>query len=351
MDFNKLYPNEKTEKSMQYLRDLWSGKKKTAFSAFPNEPSYRQIGDKEEMISKFLEYLEKGTSLPGFNVPRFIPDFGTVSTASYWGGEIYTPAGGCIGIKEIIKTADEVLAVRPSKPEDGHVKRAFELWKEVCTRINTEDLSCSFIDIHGPLNTASLLWKQDEFMMAMYTDPDIVHELLEMITEQIIGIVKAMIKKVGKLSGPLWPYIWLPTDIGIGITEDYMPLLSPKLYKEFGIPYLEKISKEFGGLFIHCCGEYEHQLENLTKSKINILGMEFHYPHTKPEALFKAFGSSALFVPFLSVKSSGEFKSNADFIKYIFDKRQPETRLWFILSSEEPSFNESVEFLKTKCDS
>jgi hypothetical protein len=95
------------------------------------------------------------------------------------------------------------------------------------------------------LNTASLLWQQEEFMIAMYNEPAQVHELLEQVTEHIIHIIRAMKKSIGNICGPVWPYIWLPTDIGVGITEDYMPLLSPKLYREFGIPYVEKISREF----------------------------------------------------------------------------------------------------------
>jgi hypothetical protein len=348
LNFDEVYPKEKLENTERILREFWAGKGKTVYSAYLEVPTYRQVVNRDEMIKKAIQNILLSAKLPGFNIPRFIPDFGTISTASYWGGDIFTPQGGCIGIKPIIETEVDVCKVKPSSAEEGDVEKGAELWRTISTNLKTDRLYSSFIDIQGPLNTAALIWKQDEFMMAMYTNPSAVHELLEQIIDQIIKIGKAILKRIGKMSsGPLWPYIWLPSDLGIGITEDYMPLISPKLYKEFGIPYVEKISEAFSGLFIHCCGEYEHQLENLTKSKINILGMEFDYPHTRPEIVFKAFGSSAVFVPYMSPQGLKDFPDRLDYFRYIKEKRFDYTRLWFIPYAEDESFKEQVNLIES----
>ena len=35
----------------------------------------------------------------------------------------------------------------------------------------------------------------------------------------------------------------------------------PDLFKEFGLPYLKRISEEFEGLYYHSCGNYLHCLD------------------------------------------------------------------------------------------
>lgn len=346
MTFDKAYPVREMEKTEKFLRDVWLGKEKTVYSAYHGEPAYRQIEDLSEMACKAAQNIILNTNVPGLNIPRILADFSTVSTAAYWGGERYKSAGGCTGIRPVIETAADVGKVRPAPADGGDVEKAVRLWRAVSTELQTDRLPCSLIDIQGPLNTAALLWKQDEFMMAMIEQPEAVHALLEQVTEQLIEIVKTMIEKIGQIAGPLWPYIWLPADIGIGIAEDYMPLVSPKLYREFGIPYVRRISEAFGGIFIHCCGTYEHQLDNLTHSQINILGVEFHYPYVKPEILFRAFGSSAVVVPMLGPHGRAEFSDQVDYLRFLKEKRFPETRLWFLLSPEAESFKSQVEIVE-----
>ncbi|MDW7657152.1 MAG: uroporphyrinogen decarboxylase family protein [Bacillota bacterium] len=346
MTFDEAYPTRKMEETKKFLRDVWSGKEKTVYSAFRSEPAYRQLDDPVEMAHKAARNILLNAEVPGFNIPRILADFSTVSMPAYWGGERYKPVGGCVGIRPVIENAADVGKARPTDATGGDVKKAVRLWRTVSKELQTNRLPCSFIDIQGPLNTAAMLWKQDEFMMAMIYEPVTVHMLLEQVTEQLIRIIKAMIAEIGLMSGPLWPYIWLPTDIGVGIIEDYMPLISPKLYREFSIPYVQRISEAFGGVFIHCCGTYEHQLDNLAHSQINILGMEFHYPYVKPETIFQAFGSSTVIVPMLGPHGRAEFPDQADYILFLKRRRLSETRLWFLLSPEADSFNRQAEIVE-----
>ena len=258
------------------------------------------------------------------------------------------PVGGCVSINPIIHSVEEADTVCPNDPEGGDAEKGIALFRQVCDTLKTSDLYCTTFDFQGPLTTAALLWEQTDFMISMCTEPDAVHRFLDQVTTQLIKIMKAFVKNTNhKVCGNLWPYIWLPSDIGMGITEDYMPLLSADMYKEFGIPYLERISKEFGGLFIHCCGEYTHQIENLKNSNINILGLEFHYPFTKPEVLFEAFGSSVLFIPYVSHQQNDKFKSNVEYFKYLKSIKKPNTRLWFILDPNNADFEQQLKIVQS----
>ncbi|MFW6270320.1 MAG: uroporphyrinogen decarboxylase family protein, partial [Bacillota bacterium] len=242
--------------------------------------------------------------------------------------------GGKMVISPLIESSEEVDEIEPVPPEKGDAGRAVKIWKEISCRLQTDNLTCSFIDMQGPLNTASLLWKQDEFMIAMHKHPEKVHQLLEQVTDQIIKIYKYMINKIGEknIFGSLWPYIWLPSDIGVKIVEDYMPLLSPELYREFGLPYLEKISEEIGAIFIHCCGDYSHQLDNLKNSSINLLGLEFHSPYMNPEELFDKF-QDKVFVPFGCE------------VNELVRMDKGDNRLWFVLNDETKEIKKKVKFI------
>ena len=63
-------------------------------------------------------------------------------------------------------------------------------------------------------------------------------------------------KTGGRVCGNIWPSTFLPCDLGLSFTQDLMPLLSVEVYEEFGIPCLERLGAEFGGLHLHCCGDW-----------------------------------------------------------------------------------------------
>lgn len=342
--------NVKTDSAKRHLRSFWNGDGQTVFSVYPHDYEYRQIGNLDEMAGMAVINLTSGDDLPGTNVPRLTIDFGTVSTASFWGGKVYRPDGGCIWIDPIIHSTDDIDRLHAAPPRSGDFLKAVSLYENVSRRMDSQNLPCSMYDLQGPLNTLSLMWEQQDMMLSMIDSPEEVHRALDMVTDHLIQQIKAFHEDFRNIEAPLWPFIWLPTDIGIGITEDYMPLLSPDLYKEFGIPYVERLSREFNGLFIHCCGCFSQHIDNLAESDINILGMEFVYPNIDIEKLFKTFGDTAVFVPNIMDKSIEEFGSMTGYMKHVHDLREEGTRLWYILRPDLPDFTSQVEFLESITD-
>ena len=348
--FIDLYPDSVLDILRKHLRKFWQGDISTVYSSYPVDFEYRQLENIEKMAENAVLNITAGVEMPGYNIPRLVIDFGTVSTASFWGGKIIIPEGGKKWIDPVIHNVDDVDFIKAGDPGTGDVKKGYELWKKVSAGMGSDGVPCTTIDLQGPLNTLSLLWEQQDFMMAMYDYPGKVHKTLEIVTEQLIKIIKSIRKLIPAIEAPLWPYIWIPEDIGIGITEDYMPLLSPELYKEFGIPYVKKLSDEFGGLFIHCCGQFTHHIENLAESDINIIGMEFVYPNIDIEKLFGAFGPKAAFVPNIMDKCIPEFGSMTGYFNYIQDNREEGTRLWYILRPDLDDFTEQVRLMETITD-
>lgn len=346
MTFQEAYPRDAAKQVEQHLRDVWSGKVKSTYSCIHLDYLNQRVP--QETVEKAAENILRSAQYPGYNPPRYMVDCSTISTAAYWGGKRLHPVNGNEHIETIIHSPEDIADAKPGNPEEGEAKAGIEMFGRVCQRLGTEDLYCTTIDFQGPLNTAALLWEQTDFMVSMITEPEVVHEFLDQVTTQLIAVIRKTIENSGhRVCSSAWPYIWLPDDIGVVMTEDYMPLISADMYREFGIPYVERISREFGGLFLHCCGKYDHQIENLKNASIHLLGLEFHYPFMKPETLFEAFGDSVLFVPYFSMtKGIEDFPTLADYFLHLQKVKRDDTRLWFVLDPADGEFDRQLEVVK-----
>ena len=281
--------------ALQNIRDFLNHKTPYLLSVH-HDPAYRQCPDDRRMVEWACEILAKDLAAPASNnvLPSFFADYGTVSMPAMYGGTVI-PArdGGGIHIKPVARTIEDVLNLTPCDFEQTDFQRALDMHREICKRLGTRDIHLRTPDLQGPLNTLALLFEnQSELMIAMYEQPDLVHEAVRRVTDLLIACVARYRLEAGaeKVIGNIWPYIALPDGNGISITQDYMPLLSPELYAEFELPYLKKISDTFNGVFIHCCGFYAWQLPTLATSGVNIIGMECSNDHTPASALFDAFG-------------------------------------------------------------
>ncbi len=52
------------------------------------------------------------------------------------------------------------------------------------------------------------------------------------------------------------------------IGDDVTAVLSPGNYRQFARPYNTRLSRQFGGLSMHCCGRYEQNLAAITQARV-----------------------------------------------------------------------------------
>jgi hypothetical protein len=146
-----------------------------------------------------------------------------------------------------------------------------------------------------------------------------------------------------KVCGNIWPYTFFPSELGASFTEDLMPLLGPDEYKEFGIPYVEKLSRAFGSVHIHCCGEWGRHAENLKKSSAKIRAIEFHYPFTKLEEI-EILSDKTVFIPYAAIgHDQVKFKSATEYYEHLLEISDRKTRFWFPFTDES---EEAIAFAK-----
>jgi hypothetical protein len=167
------------------------------------------------------------------------------------------------------------------------------------------------------MDTAYLVWDSCDFMTAMYEHPDAVHHLMRLCTDIIIKFVKKYRSIVAEMVPAHFPPVYLPDGMGITLSEDALAVLSPWLYETFSLPYINELSEEFGGVIIHSCGNFEHQLDILSKVH-NLRGINFGVSETKFEAVWDKFGGKTVVIPHCSGEEIvANFKNTAEWIEHV----------------------------------
>ncbi len=319
--------------TLQTFRDFLAGRRQTPLLSVYTQPDYRQDPDPQSMVRRACAAIAADGAGGQENIlPTFWPDFGTISTAAMWGGKrLMASHGGGVHIEPTIRSIGELekLSVRQSFAESDFAL-GLRLYREVCQRLESDEIFLRTPDLQGPMNTLALVMDQTELMCALYEAPQVVSAALDHITDVLIDCVGRYRQEagLGKVIGNSWPYVVLPDNQGIAITQDYMPLLSAEAYAEFELPRLKRISEAFGGVWIHCCGEYARHLPALRASGIRIMGLEMHHPCTRVEQVYEIFGDDVVYTPYVAPTGAAEFPQLADLMNSLANKPCAAARYW-----------------------
>jgi len=155
----------------------------------------------------------------------------------------------------------------PDPLKDGLMPRVLQC---IAYMRQQADLPVSFTDCQGPLNIALSLCGVQNLFLWMHDHPLLVHELMDFCTEVLIGWVKVQKQHAGQRAGSdVFPLgVLLPGDFGgVWLSDDDCTVISPRLYRQFVVPYNARVFKAFGGGALHFCGTAEHQLENFLQTE------------------------------------------------------------------------------------
>ncbi|HTY60067.1 MAG TPA: hypothetical protein VMF59_14700, partial [Bacteroidota bacterium] len=107
---------------------------------------------------------------------------------------------------------------------------------------------------------------------------------------------------------------WMPDGFGLSISNDECALVSAAMHDEFSVPYLNMISEAFGGVYIHSCGAWAHQIPSLKKVK-NLRGLEFGASEAPFEPVLREFGGRAVLAARIGHHRDMKFNGMADFVR------------------------------------
>jgi len=308
------------------IDNYWSPDGPEVILLISHEPSYRQL-PLAEIGQAAATHAREWMSLYGHGVnlpPAFFADFGTITMAKPWGGRVEISSEGRPFIHPAAQSLEEALEIEPvENPDLAESLALFETVREAP-------------DFQGVLNTAALVLDQEALLSGMIEEPELVHRFLDRVCEVNLKFMTRLQAAAGRTDGNIWPYIWLPAQFGVGITEDMMPLLGVDAYREFGVPYLKRIANAFNGVFIHCCGEWARHAPTLAGSGITIRGVEFHHPFTRFDDLRHTL-PGAVVVPFYAAFKSNEFPDQPAFVRDLLTRREKGQRLAIATTDADPA--------------
>jgi MtaA/CmuA family methyltransferase len=101
------------------------------------------------------------------------------------------------------------------------------------------------------------------FMLMLYDDPLLAHQLLEYLTPVVIDFCLAQLE----VGTPM-----------IGVGDAAASLLSPKLYREFALPYEQRVCRavhQAGGMVkLHICGNTTHILDDMVHTEADLFNVD-----------------------------------------------------------------------------
>lgn len=168
--------------------------------------------------------------------------------------------------RPIIGSPDEIQNLRLKPLSD------WEEMSEVIERIRYfkrethGQMGITLTDTQSPNDTASLLMDSTEFFADCLAEPEAVEPLLDAVTDAIIQYSRIQMEEIGDLwAGPGHIAVSGRGVKGVTLSDDNLAILSPAAYRNASAEYMQRVSSAFGGLYVHSCGLYTHNVPELLK--------------------------------------------------------------------------------------
>lgn len=213
-----------------------------------------------------------------YGSPNIKPNQGIGVIAAAFGCEYTVNNEADPWIKSIIReeNAEDVYKLAVPDPETNPMFQ--KVWKRIDSLERGSGLPLRMVNVPSPLVTASMIWDYTSFIEAVLIFPDEVHALLEKVTDATILYIKEQFKRIKNLfSVGHESTCPVPKFAGVRVSDDTAALLSPELYRAFGVPYNSKIAREFGGIVVHSCGDTQYVAPAMLEIE-GLKGLDFTIP-------------------------------------------------------------------------
>lgn len=311
-EFERLFA-PRLEKVKARTDDVFSFKKTSEPPYIVNAAPYWAFGtlpesfpdgyyDDPAVMTRFQErsYYEQICAVDDDFVPYLMPWFGTAVTASAFGCTVDFPDKMDPAVNPHhypVQNADDVRRLEiPDFEKAGLMPRVLKFIRYMREH---SFLPVGITDFQGPLTTANQLMGYDKLIYLMQDHPSVMHALMEVVTETLIGWARKQKEVIGE---PLNECIsdqqvYVGRHAGIWFSDDDAVLMSPHTYREFVVPYNSRILRAFGGGCLHYCGDATHQAENFlaTEGLVAINNYTLHGIRAFRELKSKLEGKIVLF--------------------------------------------------------
>jgi hypothetical protein len=289
------------------------------FSTEGKDTVRERLLDPAKFLAAQLEEIGGQSGLRGDLVPALCPTLGVIAIPSAFGAEVVWWENDFPAVRPVIGDHPEKVydLVRP-KVTDGELGRILAYTRFFIEKTGGR-LPIRLGDIQGPLDNAALIFGHTAFLQAMITNPREVHHLMDMITDLTIEFAETQRRIVAGAGVEFVPSSfqpWLPDGTGLSVANDVGVMLSPGLHDEFSVPYLNRISQAFGGVYIHSCGDWTRLFPSLEKVK-NLRGLEFGASESHYGRVLERFGGKTVLACRVGLHRDIRFAGMGDYVRKI----------------------------------
>ena len=197
-------------------------------------------------------------------LPGFWSEYGMCSEPSAFGSRCSFPPNEFPHAHKTILSVEDIHKIKSPDPEtDGFAPFILNRLLLNQKKIEAEGHMIYFSVSRGPLNIASYMMGTTEFLLAMMTNPEAIHHLLDMIT--------GYLEEWHDLQKKTFPSI-----DGILVLDDIIGFLGEEEFLSFGFPYLKRIfDRNVTVKFLHNDADCRSSLKHLPDLGINLFNMGF----------------------------------------------------------------------------
>lgn len=192
------------------------------------------------------------------DVPYVCPATHTGVFAAAFGCPVHTFEGSNPAAGPIVRTPAEADGLRKPRLDTPPLNRVFELADLLRERLGP-DAPISVPDIQSPFDIAAIVWRKEDLYMAMRDAPEAVQTLEAKCHALLEEFLTEFLKRHPAANLVHCPSVWAPNFLGCSLSEDEAGCMSSAMFARFCLPTLAALSQRFGGLFLHCCADADHQ--------------------------------------------------------------------------------------------
>jgi hypothetical protein len=289
------------------------------FSTEGRDTVKARLLDPLKFLAAQLEEIDGQSKLRGDLVPALCPTLGVIAIPSAFGSEVVWWENDFPAVRPLIGDRPELVrSLRRPKVTDGQLGRILDTTRVFLDKTEGR-MPIRLGDIQGPIDNAALIFGHTHFLEALITAPREVHALLDMITDLMIEFAAAqrgLVRAAGAEFVPSSFQPWLPDGEAISVANDVGVMLSPALHDEFSVPYLNRLSDAFGGVYIHSCGDWTHLFPSL-ESVRGLRGLEFGASEASYDKVLARFGGKTVLACRVGLHRDIRFDGMADFVRKV----------------------------------
>lgn len=244
--------------------------------AAPIMTTQETLGDLDRMLERAAAWANHLAATDNDWPPAIIGYCTVAMIPEAFGCEVVFHPGQSPWARHAVRDIADVWKLRPCRVGDSPmIRREFE-WIDYFQRKLGTAVPMWTPDIQSPFSVAAQIVEPEELLAACVTDPKAVHHICGMVTDFLIEWMSATLPRIENPGFPGANFPCIPENIGLCMADDTpLIMLSPAMYEEFALPYNCRIGEAFGGIHVHCCGDYRHNLDNLLRIT-NVRSIQVH---------------------------------------------------------------------------